>query len=342
MSRALICHKLSPGASIQDQGRPGYLSSGLSVSGAIDRLALAEGAALLGQPDTSAALEMPGMGGTFEATKDMRIALTGAIMRATIDGAPLVWNASHLLPKGAHLEIGAAQAGVYGYLHVGGGFATDIALGARASHLGAGLGTALTPGIALPVAPDPRPNDTGYCLPVDDRLSGGTIRITRAPQTDLFTNDEIARFQSTAFQRDPRSNRMGARLKFDGDGFQSTGGLAVLSEIIRPGDIQITGDGTPYVLLYECQTTGGYPRIGSVLPADMGKVAQAQPGQVLHFTFLDLDAALAAERAARASLSTLAKKRQPLVRDPKDIPDLLSYQLISGVTAGHEDKKETP
>lgn len=342
MSRALICHQLSPGASIQDQGRPGYLSSGLSVGGAIDRLALAEGAALLTQPDSCAALEMPGMGGRFEATEDMRIALTGARMRATLDGAPLVWNASHLLPKGAQLEIGAAQAGVYGYLHVGGGFATDILLGARASHLGAGLGTSLAPGTALPVAPDPKAKDVGWRLPVDDRLSGGAIRITRAPQTDLFTTDDIARFQATRFQRDPRSNRMGARLKFDGPGFQSTTGLAVLSEIIRPGDIQITGDGTPYVLLNECQTTGGYPRIGSVLPADMAKVAQAQPGHPLSFTFLDLDTALTQERAARTALTTLPQKRQPLVRDPKDMHDLLSYQLISGATAGRDLEKETP
>jgi allophanate hydrolase len=124
MTRALIVHRAGPGVSVQDKGRPGYLAFGLSRGGAADRLALAEGAALLGQSDTLAALELPGMGGEFEATEDMRIALTGAPMRASIEGERVVWNASHMLPRGARLSIGAVEAGAYGYLHLGGGIAT--------------------------------------------------------------------------------------------------------------------------------------------------------------------------------------------------------------------------
>ena len=101
MIRALLIHDGHPGITIQDLGRPGYLAHGLSRGGAADRLAIAEGAALLGQLDTKAAIEMAGIGSTFEATEDMRIALTGAPMRAQIDGANIAWNASHILPKGA-------------------------------------------------------------------------------------------------------------------------------------------------------------------------------------------------------------------------------------------------
>jgi allophanate hydrolase len=332
----LIPHRIAPGASIQDKGRPGYLAEGLSVSGAIDRAALAEGAALLGQPGQVAALELPGMGGEFEASEDMRIALTGAPMRATLDGRSLAWNACHLLPKGPRLVIGAPREGIYGYLHVGGGFATPLRLGSRSSHLGAGLGTAIEPGAPLPVGPDPRPGQTGLALPGGDRFSGGTVRVVRGPQTELFEKTEIERFEATPFERDPRSNRMGARLAFEGDGFHTGTGLAILSEIIRPGDIQITGDGTPFVLLAECQTTGGYPRIGSVLPADMARVAQAGPGRALRFRFLDMPEALTAERAARTTLDRLASACHPLVRDPRDMTDLLSYQLIGGATAGDD------
>ena len=87
MSRALDILACGPGVSVQDLGRTGYLAQGLSRGGAVDGLALHEGAALLGQP-VGAALEMAGFGGRFRATEPLRIALTGAPMRATIDLGP--------------------------------------------------------------------------------------------------------------------------------------------------------------------------------------------------------------------------------------------------------------
>jgi allophanate hydrolase len=150
----------------------------------------------------------------------------------------------------------------------------------------------------------------------------------------MFSEDEIARFEATRFARDARGNRMGVRLIPDGEGFHSRAGLSILSEIVVPGDIQITGDGTPMVLLAECQTTGGYPRIGTVLPCDLPRVAQAPPGAGLTIRFVDREEAMAAERAAAEALRALSGRLTRLVRDPRDIRDLLSYQLISGVTAG--------
>lgn len=337
MSRALIVHRAGAGLTIQDQGRPGYLAFGLSRGGAADKLALAEGAALLGQSDTHAALEMALAGGEFEATEDMRIALSGAPMGARIDGAPVAWNACHLLPAGIRLTIGAADRGSYGYLHVGGGLATEMQLGARSAHIGAGLGGIVEAGARLPVGVDGKPGNTGHFLPADSRFEGGKIRIVPSLQTDMFPEDERQRFEDTAFTRDARGNRMGVRLAFDGSGFSSEAGLSVLSDIVIPGDIQVTGDGTPFVLLAECQTTGGYPRIGTVLPTDLPRVVQARPGNPLRFQFITLEEAVAVETRERARRAGLRRALQPLVRDPHDIHDLLSYQLISGVIAGDEE-----
>lgn len=336
MTRALIVHQAGPGVSVQDVGRPGYLIYGLSRGGAADQLALAEGAALLGQPGSNAALEMAGMGGRFEATEPMRFALTGAPMRADIEGAPLAWNASHLLPAGARLSIGGAEAGSYGYLHLGGGVQTPRHLGARGAHLAAGIGRGVQAGDRLPVGPDPHPHDTGMRIDLDQRFDGGTIRIVPSLQTGFFAPPEIARFEAMTFQRDTRGNRMGVRLVPQGTGFHSEAGLSVLSEIIVPGDVQITGDGTPFVLLCECQTTGGYPRIGSILPADLPRVAQAPAGARLRFRFLSLTEAVEAERRERARRDGLRTTLRPLIRDPATIPDLLSYQMIGGVTAGDD------
>ncbi|MDZ7710290.1 MAG: biotin-dependent carboxyltransferase family protein [Roseovarius sp.] len=333
MSRHLHIHQAGPGLTVQDLGRPGYLAYGLSRGGAADRLAIYEGAALLGQAPDMAALEMAGMGGTFEASEDIRIALTGAPMKARIDGEAVAWTASHLLPKGARLDIGPATAGVYGYLHVGGGIATPEILGARSAHLAAGIGAPLAAGDSLPIGPD-RGTETGLVLDPEDRFAGGEVRVVAGYQTAMFPDDEVTRFEETQFTRDARGNRMGVRLAPDGEGFASRAGLTVLSEAIVPGDIQITGDGAPFVLMAECQTTGGYPRIGAVLPCDLPRVAQAAPGTALRLRFVPPDEALAAERRAAEARAGLRRRLRHLTRDPHDIRDLLSYQLISGVTAG--------
>lgn len=333
MSAALEVHAAGPGVTVQDRGWSGYIGQGLSRSGAADLTALAEGAALLGQSGDHAAIEMVGSGGVFTASCDLRIALTGAPMRAEMAGAALVWHASHLWPAGTELRIGGVVSGIYGYLHIGGGIATPQHLGSRSTHGTAGLGRALAAGDTLPLGVDPGgPTERG--LPPPDRFAGGTLRMVRSFQSDRFAPEDILRMAETAFVRDPRGNRMGVRLDSAGPGFFAQGGLSVLSEIAVPGDIQVTGAGAPYILGPECQTTGGYPRIATVLPCDLPRALQAPAGAALRLDLLDRDAAFAVERAEAARLAGLSATLFPLVRDPREMKDLLSYQLISGVTAG--------
>ncbi|GHE98286.1 allophanate hydrolase [Aliiroseovarius zhejiangensis] len=339
MSEGIKVLSAGPGVTLQDRGRPGWLNAGLSRGGAADPQALSEGAALLGHSDDLPALEMAGMGGAFVAQTDLRLALTGAPMQVTLDGERLAWNASHHWPAGARLSVGGTVSGGYGYLHVGGGFMGHAQLGACSAHLSAGIGRAVQAGDVLAVRRD-LGGPVGLALPVDDRFNGGSVRIVESLQTHLFAQNERERFTTTTFRRDTRGNRMGLRLVPPEGGFHIDSGRTILSEVIVPGDIQITGDGTPFVLLCECQTTGGYPRIGTVLPCDLPIVAQAPAGAPLRFRFVELDEATAAERKAASARQTLVKRLRPLIRDPHTIPDLLSYQLISGVTAGDDDTGE--
>lgn len=335
----LIVHRIGPLSTLQDRGRPGYLQQGLSRGGAADRLALAEGAALLAQDAGLAALEMAGAGGEFEATGDMRIALCGAPMPAAIDGTPAAWNASHALRAGQRLSIGAPLRGVYGYLHLGGGIDGPLFLGARSAHLLAGIGRTVRVGDILPCGQD-RAGPAGRVLEVVDRFRGGTVRVVPSVQTDLFDDEVLQRFQDTRFTRGPRANRMGVEMLSDEDGFTATGQLDILSEVIVPGDIQMTGDGLPFVLLPECQTTGGYPRIAAVIPCDLPLVAQAPSGASIAFEFVTLEQALAAQAHHETTLAGLRKSCHPLVRDVAEIPDLLSYQLISGAISAHGHKDD--
>ncbi|MEL6467303.1 MAG: urea amidolyase [Pseudomonadota bacterium] len=325
-------HQVGPGVAIQDLGRSGYLAKGLTRGGAADRLAVHEGAALLRQTPDLGVLEMVGTGGTFEALEDVRIALTGAEMTAQIDGATASWNASHLVPQGALLTIGPTRAGTYGYLHVGGGFDTPVMLGSRATHQSCGLGTLVAVGDSLAIGND-RGGDVGLTLPRDARFDGGVVQIVPSMQTNDFAEETRKRFEATTFRRDPRANRQGIRMDSDGEGFSTAKALGIVSEVIVPGDIQITGDGTPFVLMAESQTTGGYPRIGTVLPCDLPRVAQAPAGASVQFKFVGLDEGAAIEARARAAWAALPKAVSPLVRDPAMMQDLLSYQMVGGVVS---------
>lgn len=336
MTGTLTILRAGPGLTVQDGGRTGWLEYGVSRGGAADRLALAEGAALLGQGADLAAIEMAGMGGEFQANTDLRIALTGAPMRASIDGAAVAWNASHLLPAGARLTIGAARSGSYGYLHVGGGFQAPEHLGARSAHLAAGIGAPLAEGDELEVGPDTG-RTTGLGLVPEDRFEGGLVRVVASLQTALFPDAELKRFEQTTFRRGARGNRMGVPMESDGEGFRTEGARSVVSEVIVPGDIQVTGDGTPYVLLAESQTTGGYPRIGTVVPCDLPRLAQAAAGVAVQFRFIPLDEAVELERAEAERRKGLRSQCVPLIRDPRTMTNLLSYQLISGAIAREED-----
>ena len=339
MIRCLHVLRCGPGITVQDQGHTGCLQVGLSTGGAADRLALQEGAVLLRQSAASAALELTGIGGAFDASTDIRIALTGAPTHAEIDGECIACNASHWLRRGQTLTVGHSARGNYSYLNVGGGIDTPPFLGSRSTHLAARIGEPVTMGAALPLGEDPG-DRTGLTIDVPDRFSGGELRVVASVQTSQFDAETLARLQKTDFTRDPRGNRMGARLAFDGLPFRAERQFDILSESVVPGDIQIVGDGAPFVLLGECQTTGGYPRIGTVIPPDLPLVAQARPGDLINFRFIDHDEAIAAHDNFQSRQANMPQAVRPLVRNPHDIPDLLAYQLIGGAVAGNEEEND--
>ena len=329
----LAVRRAGPAMSLQDPGRRGWMGQGLSRGGAADMLALAEGAALLGQEPCLAALEMIGFGGSFEVLGgSLRVAFTGAPMWASCDGEALAWNASHFLTAGQNLEIGGVEAGVYGYLHVGGGFEGEMILGSRAAHLSAGIGRPVAAGDELRIGRDPG-GPVGMAIPVSPRFSGGMVRMLPGIQTERFAHTELERFQATTFRVGLRANRMGVMLEFDGPGFVARNQLGALSEVIVPGDIQMTGDGLPYVLMQECQTIGGYPRIGTVLPCDLPLVAQASPGKALRFALMDIETGQGAQARHAEHLAALARSVAPRIRRVEEVADLLSFQLVDGAVS---------
>lgn len=320
---------------VQDMGRPGHLAQGLSRGGAMDRMALIEAAALLGAPAPLAGIEMAAAGGIFAVSQPTRIALTGAPMTATLDDAPLRWHATHLILPGQTLRIAGAESGVYGYLTPASGIATPLWLESRATHLSIGVGALLQAGESLPCGDDPAPDRPARVIDAAPRFGGGAVRVMDGPQTGLFEDDVLAAFFATEFIRSPRGNRQGVQLDAEAR-FTSAHAAGLASDMIGPGDLQMTGDGLPYVLMAECQTIGGYPRVGRVVPADLPIVAQAAPGARLRFQRMTAEEADALTRSEKTLLRDAASRCRNPIRDPATMTDLLSYQLVSGVTAGRD------
>ena len=321
MIEILAC---GPLATVQDGGRPGHLARGLAPGGAADRRALAEAAALVGP---GAVIETAPAPMTVRLGAAARIAMVGAPALIAADGTPLTAEAAHDLPEGATVTIRPTGAGAWTYLAVAGGIATPPVMGARATHLIAGIGRPLAAGDRLSLGPAPRAGPPMRLRDgAADRLGGGTLRLVAGPQTALFPQAVRDRLEATAFVRDARGNRQGVALASEGAGFATADQLALLSDFVRAGDVQMTGAGEPYVLGPEHQTTGGYPRIGTVIPADQPRAMQAVPGSPLRLRFVSL----AEARAAAWPAPALA----PMVRDPRDIPDLLSYRLADDAWRG--------
>ena len=340
MTRFLRVLEAGPGCQVQDAGREGYYRFGVPEGGVMDRAALYENAALLSQPVACAVLEMAGLGGRFEVLGGpLRLALTGAPMRAKIDGVALEWNATAWLEPGQVLEIGAAETGVYGYLGVGGGFAVAASLGSRATLVRAGIGgffgRALAGGDPLPLGPDDAA-DTQLRLEAQERFGGGNIRVLWGPQSGMFSSSERDRFANIEYCVDHRANRMGVRLQTDEPPLRAEGHLSNVSDAVSLGDVQIPGDGYPAVLLADRQTTGGYPRIATIIQADLARMVQARPGESICFKPVSLDEALAALAGQQQRWQGLAGQVTQRLRDPFTMHDLLDYELASGAIAGEQ------
>jgi len=330
--------RITAGATIQDHGRPGLQRYGVCAGGAVDDYALTEGQALLGNAADAAALELAGDGGRFRARGGpLKLATSGANMRAGIAGEKLRWRTSFVLEDGEMLEIGPANDGTYGYLHVKGGFDTGVVLGSRSTHIRAGLGHAPELGDSLPVFQGAAGNPGApVTLPEPPHLGRFEIRALWGPQAHLFSKATREAFAAANFKVSAARDRMGMRLDADCGPIHCETGQTVLSEAISLGDFQIPGDGRPVAMLADRGPTGGYPRIATVISADVAALAQLRTGTEFTLRMVEEEEALAALKQWRDQIARLPGEVHPLVRDPATMADLLSYTLIDGMLRGDE------
>lgn len=313
-------------ASVQDLGRHGHRERGICPGGALDALGLTLANRLVGNADGAAGLELTLGACEFRFETDTRIALAGDDFGARLDGLPLWPGWSVPVAAGQRLVLGGAnlapgKKGVRSWLAVAGGIDVAPVLGSRSTDLKAGFGghqgRALKKGDRLPLGPSLLDaaqrarrafglRGPAWALDGHANLGGAiALRVMPGPECEHFTAASITTLWREPWRLTPQSNRMGSRL--EGPALARRRPVEMLSSGVVPGTVQVPPSGQPIILMGDAQTTGGYPRIGVVIRADLWKLAQAPLGGMLRLVRTDAAEATQAWAAQQRYLAQVAQ-----------------------------------
>jgi len=294
---------IKPGllSTVQDLGRNRYLSQAVPVSGAMDTLSARIANIAVGNQDNDAVIEFTYAGIEFKADTDILIAYSGdgAILKAGIQSLPA--ERPVFIPSGTILHLTNNPTGSRTYLSVSGGWDVPEILGSRSTYptaaLGGFKGRPLQSGdilnsiIPLPAMAQkiftslksdvinyPKWSLARQLLLPQNRKS---VRVVPGREFTWFTGRSLVGFLSSPYTLSLRSNRMGYH--FEGAVIERAVKDELLSTAVAPGTVQVTGNGGLIILMADCQTTGGYPRIAQVAAVDLPVCGQLKPGDAIYF-----------------------------------------------------------
>ena len=308
-------HVITPGllTTVQDRGRPGHQHLGIPVSGAMDQSALRLANLLVGNDFDAAALECTLMGPVVRFDEPTLIAITGGLCEPQAAGSAIPMWRPVLLPAKIDLKVGGMHGtGCRAYLAVAGGIETPLVLGSRSTYLRAALGgyegRSLRAGDSLPVG-NPATRSAAIEAAIETAIGIASEHAGVANWSvsrDLvprYTHTPVVRFIAEAadeavaacaesltaqtFTIGAQSDRMGFRL--EGEPLACSAPAERLSEAVAFGTIQLPPGGAPIILMADRQTTGGYPRLGTIAAVDMPLVAQLAPGDHVRFSPISLE-----------------------------------------------------
>jgi biotin-dependent carboxylase-like uncharacterized protein len=310
--------RADPACTVQDAGRHGWLRFGITPAGPMDWIAHAMANWLAGNGPAAAAVEIGPGGLSATAEAAVRVALAARGFRVMRNGSALPTRVAVTLLAGDRLDILPGPENLWAYLALPGGIDCTPVMGSRATHLRSGLGPmgALALGDALrPAAASTAPD---LCLIDAAPPETGPIRFVPGPQADRFASETHALFAAATWAVAAKSDRMAYRLT--GPAIHAIGGHDIVSDSIALGAIQMPGDGQPFVLMADRQPTGGYPKIGTVIRADLPRLAQTRPGQTLRLTPVSVETAVAALRTATPDPASLKAQLRHLRTVPAGGP----------------------
>ena len=314
---------IKPGlaTSVQDAGRVGYYNLGIPLSGALDQYALRVANLLVGNDEGAAVLEAALLGPELVFGKPMIVAVAGGEAMPKINGEARPRNESFAVQAGDRLTFDYMKLGARLYIAVAGGIDVPAVLGSRSTYglgaLGGFAGRKLAPGDVVPVGAAPRGARAGRAASGD--LVGTypkslEIRVLPGLYFHRLTEESAASFFDDTWTVAPEADRIGYRFR-KGRALafrprqQPFGAGSDPSNIVDAGypygSIQVPGGVEPIILHRDAVSGGGYAMIGTVISADMDRIAQMQPNNLARFVRVDMETALAARAAYKARLSRL-------------------------------------
>lgn len=303
---------------VQDQGRPGHLSLGVSRSGALDAYSLELANIAVGNDARAAGLEISLFPFRLKFRRTTRFCCMGADAPARLDGKPLPpwWVATALAGQELRLEL--PRAGARAYLAFDGGVDVPEVLGSRSTDLKSGFGgfegRGLRRGDTLALGqPGAGAGTASGLLPERllawrAELDAGCITVAAVPAAEYlaFTPASREAFVQQAFRITADANRMGYRLQ--GDRLERSAPTELLSHGIVPGTVQVPPAGQVIVQMAEANTCGGYPKMATVIPSDLWKLGQATSGMSVRFRIVDHATATHAFAAYRSAVDGIRRK----------------------------------
>ena len=328
---------VSPGAfaSLQDGGRHGFRRIGVPWAGVLDRRLMRIANALAGRDEDAPVIECFD-GGLHVVAHDgaVKLAVAGDAV-VEVDGpdgrrqlAP--WR-SVTIADGEALRVRKMGSGRIAMVAVV-GLDLPAVMGSASTYVRAGLGgvdgRALAAGTRLALS-DADAWGSDHVLTQPPAADERPIRLVPGPQADHFTTAALEALVGGDYRVTTEADRMGIRL--EGARLEHTAAAEIVSDATVPGSIQVPGAGQPIVLLADAQTAGGYPKIATVITADLGRLAALRPGQTLRFATVTAAEGAQIARAAEAETRALIAAIRPLPADGIDLVALYTGNLVDGV-----------
>ncbi len=333
-------------STIQDLGRIGYQHLGVATSGALDPVSLRAANALVGNEPNTGALEVAYVGPTFVVEADsVNLACAGA--DASIEVLADEWAASGVrypsmqsfrAHRGEVVRVGATSRCSVLYLAVEGGFDIEPVLGSVSTfirgRIGGWQGRSLVAGDTLPLRREAASNRAEFRLTGLDLAPPPRFRVILGPQNTFFSERSIEAFLDGEYAVKPATDRMAMHL--DGPKLDHVAGHDIVSDGIAFGSIQVPGHGQPIVLMADRQTTGGYPKIATVISADLAALGRVRIGNKISFQEVTVEEALHLRRTLLQEIEAIPAMVLPAARNLEDLTAcLLTSNLISGAVSAH-------
>jgi antagonist of KipI len=314
---------------IQDIGRWGFQSRGVPVAGPMDPYSHRMANALVANTIDAATLEVTLLGPELQFDDERVVAIAGAEFEVALDGGTAPACAPFTVHAGSRLRFGRRLSGTRAYVAVSGGIATSSVLGSRSTHLISGMGgiggRPIKAGDRLPLGPPRLPGRRersraparlkagattaiivarGFSRAFDDGPhAAARVRVLAGPQVEYFSPGALEQLQSAPYVISAKSDRMGFRL--EGPVLEHSRGADIISDATPLGVLQVPASGQPILLMADRQTTGGYPKIATVITADLAVAGQLGPGDAIRFTVCATRDAIAALIAQERALMAL-------------------------------------